>query len=125
MSLSDERFDKNKSEVTPSSLCVIVDSERQKYGINSLKIKQNFFQKNLCTGQFQFIKIHVLVSKKIPSSHLFSSYDVIDSFFKWKLPIFFLDSHSPFNCINGSIKILLSYIRKFLRKKKIKLENNI
>jgi hypothetical protein len=27
-------------------------SERQKYGINSLKIKQNFFQKNLCTGQF-------------------------------------------------------------------------
>jgi hypothetical protein len=27
-------------------------SERQKYGINSLKIKQNFFQKNLLTGQF-------------------------------------------------------------------------
>jgi hypothetical protein len=27
-------------------------SERQKYGINSLKIKQNFFQKNLWTGQF-------------------------------------------------------------------------
>jgi hypothetical protein len=29
-----------------------VYSERQKYGINSLKIKQHFFQKNLCTGQF-------------------------------------------------------------------------
>jgi hypothetical protein len=27
-------------------------SERQKYGINSLKIKQNCFQKNLWTGQF-------------------------------------------------------------------------
>jgi hypothetical protein len=27
-------------------------SERQKYGINSLKIKQNFFQKNLWTGRF-------------------------------------------------------------------------
>jgi hypothetical protein len=27
-------------------------SEQQKYGINSLKIKQNFFQKNLWTGQF-------------------------------------------------------------------------
>jgi hypothetical protein len=31
---------------------------------------------------------------------------------------FFLDSDSPFNCLNASIKILLSYIRKFLRKKK-------
>jgi hypothetical protein len=31
---------------------------------------------------------------------------------------FFLDSDSPFNCLNDSIKILLSYIRKFLRKKK-------
>jgi hypothetical protein len=30
----------------------IIYSERQKYGINSLKIKQNFFQKNLWTGQF-------------------------------------------------------------------------
>jgi hypothetical protein len=30
----------------------ITYSERQKYGINSLKIKQNFFQKNLWTGQF-------------------------------------------------------------------------
>jgi hypothetical protein len=29
-----------------------VYSERQKYGINSLKIKQNFFQKNLWAGQF-------------------------------------------------------------------------
>jgi hypothetical protein len=27
-------------------------SERQKYGINSLKIKQIFLQKNLWTGQF-------------------------------------------------------------------------
>jgi hypothetical protein len=27
-------------------------SQRQKYGINSLKIKQNLFQKNLWTGQF-------------------------------------------------------------------------
>jgi hypothetical protein len=27
-------------------------SERQKYGINFLKIKQNCFQKNLWTGQF-------------------------------------------------------------------------
>jgi hypothetical protein len=36
-------------------------------------------------------------------------------FFKWKRPIFFSDS--PFNCLNDSIKILLSYIRKLLRKK--------
>jgi hypothetical protein len=42
-------------------------------------------------------------------------------FFKWKPPIFFLDSDSPFNCLNDSIKILLSYIRKFLRKKILKL----
>jgi hypothetical protein len=67
-------------------------SERQKYGINSLEIK-------------------------IPSRHSFSSYDVIDSFFKLKPPIFVLDSDRPFNCLNASIKILLSYIRKFLRKK--------
>jgi hypothetical protein len=32
-------------------------------------------------------------------------------------PYFFLDSDSPFNCLNDSIKILLYYIRKFLRKK--------
>jgi hypothetical protein len=57
------------------------------------------------------------MQNKIPSSHLFSSYDVIDSFFKWKPPISFLDSDSPFNCLNASIKILLPYIRKFLRKK--------
>jgi hypothetical protein len=44
---------------------------------------------------------------------LLSSYDVIDSFFKWKPPIFFLDSDSPFNCLNASVKILLPYIRKF------------
>jgi hypothetical protein len=30
----------------------VVYSERQKYGINSLKIKQSFFQKNLWAGQF-------------------------------------------------------------------------
>jgi hypothetical protein len=53
---------------------------------------------------------------------LFSSYDVIDSFLKWKPPISFLDSDSPFNCVNDSIKILLFYMRKFLRKKIIKLE---
>jgi hypothetical protein len=35
---------------------------------------------------------------------------------------FFLDYDSPFNCLNDSIKILLSYIRKFLRKKKINVE---
>jgi hypothetical protein len=43
-------------------------------------------------------------------------------FFKWKPPIFFLDTDIPINCLNDSIKILLSYIRKFLRKKIIKLE---
>jgi hypothetical protein len=58
------------------------------------------------------------MQNKIPNSHLFSSYDVIDSFFKWKPPFFFLDSDSPFNCLNASMKILLPYIRKFLRKKK-------
>jgi hypothetical protein len=45
-------------------------------------------------------------------------------FFKWKPPIFFLDSDSPFNCLNDSIKILLPYIRKFLRKKKNKVGKN-
>jgi hypothetical protein len=53
---------------------------------------------------------------------LFSSYDVIDSFIKYKSPTFFLDSDSPFNCLNDSVKILLSYIRKFLRKKIISSE---
>jgi hypothetical protein len=33
-------------------LIFVLYSERQKYGINSIKIKQNFFQKNLWTGQF-------------------------------------------------------------------------
>jgi hypothetical protein len=37
-------------------------------------------------------------------------------------PSFFVDSDNPYNCLNDSIKILLSYIRKFLKKKKIKLE---
>jgi hypothetical protein len=31
---------------------LLIHSERQKYGINSLKIKQTLFQKNLWTGQF-------------------------------------------------------------------------
>jgi hypothetical protein len=31
---------------------LLIYSERQKYGINSLKIKQTLFQKNLWTGQF-------------------------------------------------------------------------
>jgi hypothetical protein len=57
------------------------------------------------------------MQNKIPNSHLFSSYDVIDSFFKWKM-----DSDSPCNCLNASMKILLPYIRKFLRKKIINLE---
>jgi hypothetical protein len=70
------------------------------------------------------MKIHVLIPNKIPSSHLFSSYDVIDSFFKWKYPIVFLDSDSPFNCLNDSIIILLPYIRKFLRKKNNKVGKN-
>jgi hypothetical protein len=39
-------------------------------------------------------------------------------------PCFFLDSDSPFNCVNDSIKILLSYIRTFLRKKKNKVGKN-
>jgi hypothetical protein len=37
-------------------------------------------------------------------------------------PLFFFYSDIPFNCLNDSVKILLSYIRKFLRKKIIKLE---
>jgi hypothetical protein len=32
-------------------------------------------------------------------------------------PYSFLDSDSAFRCLNDSIQILLSYIRKFLRKK--------
>jgi hypothetical protein len=36
----------------PKVMKFTIYSERQKYGINSLKIKQNFFQKNLWTGQF-------------------------------------------------------------------------
>jgi hypothetical protein len=31
---------------------LLIYSERQKYGINSLKIKQILFQKNLWMGQF-------------------------------------------------------------------------
>jgi hypothetical protein len=47
------------------------------------------FIKNLWTVQFYFIKIHVLVSNKIPNSHLFSSDDVIDIFFQMETPYFF------------------------------------
>jgi hypothetical protein len=68
------------------------------------------------------LTLHVLVPNKIPSSHLFSSDDVIDTFLNGNPLFFFLDSDSPFNCLNDSIQILLSYIRKFLRKKIIKLE---
>jgi hypothetical protein len=35
----------------PIVISTSIYSERQKYGINSLKIKQHFFQKNLGTGQ--------------------------------------------------------------------------
>jgi hypothetical protein len=85
--------------------CTLIFSERQKYGVGSLKIKQ----KNLWAGQFWFVGVHVLVLKEVPSSHLFSGCDVIDSFFKWKLPVFFLDSDSPFNCLNDSVKFFLVY----------------
>jgi hypothetical protein len=48
---------KNITLTTPSEIYISgkrtrIYSERQKYGINSLKIKQNFFEKNLWTGQF-------------------------------------------------------------------------
>jgi hypothetical protein len=56
---------------------------------------------------------------------LFSSYDVIDSFFKWKRSIFFLDSDRPFNCLNHSIKILLSYKEIFEKKKMLEKINFI
>jgi hypothetical protein len=39
-------------EYNPTFDSIMLYSERQKYGINSLKIKQNCFQKNLWTGQF-------------------------------------------------------------------------
>jgi hypothetical protein len=47
-----------------------------------LKITPNLLQKNLCRQVpiCSLVKVHVLVPKKIPSSHLFSSDDVIDSF---------------------------------------------
>jgi hypothetical protein len=41
-------------------------------------------------------------------------------FFLMETPyFFFLDPDSHFNCLNDSIKILLSHIRKFLRKKRV------
>jgi hypothetical protein len=43
-------------------------------------------------------------------------------FFSGNPLFFFLDSDSPFHCLNNSIKFLLSYMRKFLKKKIIKLE---
>jgi hypothetical protein len=39
-------------------------------------------------------------------------------------PYFFLDSDSPFNCLSASIKILLRYIKKILRKKNNKVGKN-
>jgi hypothetical protein len=80
-------------------------SERQKYGINSLKIKQNFFHK-------KSLDRSILVYKNSCSSTKENS----------KRSISFLDSDSPFNCLNDSMQILLSYMRNFLRKKIIKLE---
>jgi hypothetical protein len=66
--------------------------------------------------------MHILIPNKFPSSHLFSSDDVIDIFLN-RHPLFFLDSDSPFNCLNDSIQILLSYVMKFLRKKIITGKN--
>jgi hypothetical protein len=56
-------------------IIILKYSERQKYGINSLKIKQNLLDRSI------LIYKNIYLKKKIPSSHLFSSYDVIDSFF--------------------------------------------
>jgi hypothetical protein len=41
-----------KRQISQNFFNLLIYSERQKYGINSLKIKQIFFQKNLWTGQF-------------------------------------------------------------------------
>jgi hypothetical protein len=81
-----------------------------------LEVGQHFFQKDLWIGQFWFVRIHILVPEEVPSSHLFLGGDVIDAFFKWRPPVFFLDSDGPFNCLNDSIGVLLSCVRKFLRK---------
>jgi hypothetical protein len=45
-------------------------------------------------------------------------------FFKWKPPIFFLDSDSPFNCLNDSVKILLSLHKEIFEKKNNKVGKN-
>jgi hypothetical protein len=39
------------------------------------------------------------------------------AFYLNRNPLFFFNSDSPFKCLNDRIKNLLSYIRKFLRKK--------
>jgi retron-type reverse transcriptase len=59
----------------------LIYSERQKYGINSLKIKQFFFSKKSLNRSILVYR-NILIQNKIPSSQLFSSYDGIDSFFK-------------------------------------------
>jgi hypothetical protein len=43
---------KNTFPASTTPVKLFLYSERQKYGINSLKIEQNFFQKNLGIGQF-------------------------------------------------------------------------
>jgi hypothetical protein len=49
------------------------------------------------------------VPNKIPSSHLFSSDDVIDIFFNGNPQVFFLDSDSRFNCLNDCVKLFLTW----------------
>jgi hypothetical protein len=47
---------------------ILVYTVRQKFGINSLKLNK-FFSKNSLDRSILVYKIHVLVPKKIPSSH--------------------------------------------------------
>jgi hypothetical protein len=54
---------------------------------------------------------------------LFSSYDVIDSFFKWKPPIFFLDADSPFNCLK-LYKNFVTLHKEIFEKKNNKVGKN-
>jgi hypothetical protein len=56
---------------------------------------------------------------------LFSSYDVIDSFFKWKPPIVFLASDSPFDCVNDSMyKNFVTLHKEIFEKKNNKVGKN-
>jgi hypothetical protein len=48
----DDRFPADIEEAANRATLTFINSERQKCGINSLKIKQHFFQKDLWTGQF-------------------------------------------------------------------------